>query len=150
MKKIQILNPEDESELKKFNTIDIDMISVLKKYKNEQFNPVQICRVLYTENRGEIEDCCTLDYMMDLKNCVLTFPTMPQTKKTRPFVEQAISFARESGSAEVLIAINLDDLKTKKLLEEQEEFCGLPFDVEDGKILFIHEDANELVKSATL
>ena len=150
MKKLYILNPNDESELKKFNTVDIDMSAVLNKYKNEQINPVQICRVLYTENRGEVEDRCTLDLTMDLKNCILTFPTMQQTKKTRPFVEQAISFAKESGSAEVLVAINTDDVKTKKLLEEQEEFCNLPFEAEDGKILFVHEDVNELVNSVSL
>lgn len=145
MRKVLVLNPKNENELKKFEALDIDMDSVIEKSKYEEVNSTQFYRVLYTEDKGKVADFCTLDLTRDLKTCILTFSTMDQSKRTRPFIEQAVSFANEIGSEEVMLSINPDDIKTKKILDVRKDFSAFPIDIDDRSIIFIHEEVNELV-----
>ncbi len=146
MKKVYVLNPTNESELDKFSTLDIDR----EKTKKEFSNSTEVYRVLYTLLHFKVDDYCTLDLMTDLKNCVLNFPTMDQAKRKRPFINQAVSFARDLGAEEVLVIINPDDKKTKKILEEDFEYSAFPLDQEDKKVLFVHENSYQDVNSRVI
>ena len=85
-----------------------------------------------------------MDLRSDLKTCLLSFPLMEQSKRVRPFIEEAISFASNLGSSEVMISINPEDKKTIKYLEKKEDFTPFPVESHDKSIIYIYEKINEL------
>ena len=135
--KVLVMNPENEN-INKFSTLDIDNMN----FDDER--GTRIYRVLYAEDKDRIIDYCTMDLRSDLKTCLLSFPLMEQTKRVRPFIEEAISFASNLGSSEVMISINSEDKKTIKYLEKKQDFTSFPVESHDKNIIYIYEKVNEL------
>ena len=135
--KVLVMNPENEN-INKFSTLDIDNMN----FDDER--GTRIYRVLYAEEKDKLIDCCTLDIRSDLKTCLLSFPVMEQNKRVRPFIEEAVAFANNLGSSEVMISINPEDKKTVKYLEKKNDFTPFPVESHDKSIIYIYEKVNEL------
>ncbi len=135
--KVLVMNPEVD-DVSRFTTLDIDSDNL------DGEDGMQIYRVLYAEEKGNIIDCCTLDLRSDLKLCLLSFPVMEQTKRSRPFINEAVSFANNLGSSEVMISINPEDKKTIKYLDKTHDFTSFPVESNDKSIIYIYEKVNEL------
>ena len=134
--KVLVMNPENEN-VNKFSALDID-----NNLDDER--GTRIYRVLYAEDKDKVVDCCTIDLRSDLKTCLLSFPVMEQSKRSRPFIKEAVSFAKNLGSEEVMLNLNIDDKKTVNLLRNSNDFSSFPIEDDDKIVTFICEEVNEL------
>ncbi len=144
MKRVLVLNPENKSEIEKFEQAGIDIDDILYKNKNENMNSAQLYRVLYTLEDGKISDYCVLELTRDLRTSVLMYPTMDQMKRSRTLIDEAISVAEYLDSENILFTINKEDKRMKKILENREDFTCFPIESNDKTISFVYDEVKEL------